>query len=244
MISEKQLAEFFDSFWQHHFPLLNPTFVRRFNAERKERLEDSNANPVLPVPMGAEVDRFDLAAEFAFELAIENFRARSGELADRSSAVERALRRISLLRGGVELGTLSVAEEQEADALAEVYEVFFDSIGDASAISFRPRIRGVGVLDGMEGDFCSPDTLFEVKAVNRNLQSSDLRQVLVYLVAGNASRDFHWTNYCIFNPRLAVSYSGRVDELLSYLSGRIPSDCIAEVVEALSEREQPIESRF
>jgi hypothetical protein len=96
----------------------------------------------------------------------------------------------------------------------------------------------------MEADFCSRLTLYEVKAVNRNLQSGDVKQVVCYLVAGYGSRQYFWTDYCIFNPRLAVVYSGKIDELLAYLSGRPPYDCVAEVLDALMEREQPLESRF
>ena len=96
----------------------------------------------------------------------------------------------------------------------------------------------------MEGDFCTKKTLYEVKTVNRNVQGGDLRQVLCYLVAGLGSRQHSWTDYCIFNPRLAVSYSGRIDEILAYLSGRTAPECITDVLDALMEREQPLESRF
>ena len=80
--------------------------------------------------------------------------------------------------------------------------------------------------------------------MNRNLQSSDLRQVIVYLVAGIGSRQYSWTDYCIFNPRMAVYYKGRVDELLGYLSGRTAPEVISDVMNALMDREQPLETRF
>ena len=136
------------------------------------------------------------------------------------------------------------AEIAEAAAITSVYEHFFDSISDQGKISFHPRIKGAGILDRMEGDFCTTSTLFEVKAVNRNLQSGDLRQVLCYLIAGLGSREYTWTDFCIFNPRLAVAYSGKVDELLSYVSGRGAHECIADVLDALMEREQPLEAKF
>ena len=124
------------------------------------------------------------------------------------------------------------------------YKCFFDTVVPEGAMTFRPRIKGVGVLDEMEGDFCTKNTLYEVKSVNRNVQGGDLRQVICYLVAGLGSRQFLWTNYCIFNPRLAVFYTGRIDELLAYLSGRTAPECITDVLDALMEREQPLETRF
>jgi hypothetical protein len=243
VISEKQLADFFDSFWQQHFPLLNPTFVRQINSE-KERLHRPGQGAIPPVPMGQDVGRFDLAAELAFEIAQENYRGRTRGISDRSKAVDRASKRMAAIFGIPEIPPPTPAEIAEADALAEVYDVFLTNVPAGSEITFRPRIKGAGVLDEMEADFCSPTTLFEVKAVNRNLQSGDLRQVVCYLVAGLGSRQFAWTDYCIFNPRLAVFHTGKTEELLSYISGRAAHDCIADVLDALMEREQPLETRF
>lgn len=244
MISERQLSVHFDSFWQHHFPLLNPTFVRRFNTEQKERLVQADGSPLLSIPMGKEVERFDLVAEMAFETARENYRKRKGEVPEITKALERALRKIALIKGEPEIANLSEAETAEAEAIAAVYEDLFDSVALQGDIRFQPRIKGAGILDQTEADFCTNSTLFEVKAVNRNLQSGDLRQVLCYLVAGLGSHEYNWTDYCIFNPRLAVTYSGKTEELLSYLSGRTSHECIADVLDALMEREQPLEAKF
>lgn len=244
MISEKQLSLSFDSFWQRHFPLLNPTFVRWFNAGRKERLNLPDGTTLRPIPMGKEVDRFDVVAEVAFELSYETYQQRNGKPLDTRKAFERALSRIAVIKGQGELDALSAVEILEAKALLGAYEAFFDSIYVRGEVLFRPRIKGTGILDQTEADFCTLSTLYEVKAVNRNLLSIDLRQVLCYLVAGLGSREYAWTHYCIFNPRLGVAYSGRVEELLSYLSGRTLPECIADVLDALMEREQPLESKF
>jgi hypothetical protein len=244
MISEKQLAEYFHSFWQQHFPLLDPIFVKRFNVEHKERLTSDDGSAVLPVPMGAGIERFDLIAELAFELALENYKERLGGGVDHGIATERARKRISRLKGEAEIPAPSEGELAEAQALLKNYECFFDTEVPEEAVAFRPRIKGVGILDEMEGDFCTKKTLFEVKAVNRNVQGGDLRQVICYLVAGLGSRQYSWTDYCIFNPRLAVSYRGNIDELLAYLSGRTAPECITDVLDALMEREQPLETRF
>ena len=244
MISEKELGDYFDSFWEEHFPLLNATFVRRFNVEHKERLQTKWGSAVQAIPMAANVDRFDLVAEMAFELASEVYRERQGEIPDMTGAITRASNRIALLKGVPKILPPTSEETDEANALLRNYEYFFDAFVYAKDIEFRPRIKGFGILREMEADFCSSDILFEVKAVNRNLQSSDLRQVLCYLVAGIGSQKYSWSRYCIFNPRLAVYYIGRVDELLSYLSGRFAPECISDILSALTEREQPIEARF
>lgn len=243
MISERQLAERFDSFWQQHFPLLNASFVRRFNAEQQERVTTVEGAAVLPVPMGEGIQRFDLVAELAFEQALAELVAQAGVAPDFRAASQKALSKIALLKREPFIPPPDELEISETNRLLNVYRSFFArlSIGE---IQFKPRIRGTGILDAMEADFCTAETLFEVKTVHRNLLSSDLRQVVCYLVAGLGSRHFAWSEYCIFNPRLGVFYHGRIDELLAYTSGRTPHECINGFLDSLMDREQPIESRF
>lgn len=244
MISEKQLAEYFHSFWQQHFPLLDTQFVKRFNVERKERLTSSNEGAILPLPMGTEVERFDLVAELAFELSLENYKKNIGGKGDENEAIERTLKRMARLKGEIDIIAPSTREIIEAHALARNYGFFFETIASEGGVTFRPQIKGVGFLNEMECDFCTKKTLYEVKAVNRNIQGGDLRQVLCYLVAALGSRQYSWINYCIFNPRLAVFYHGRIDELISYLGCRTAPEVITEVLDSLMEREQPLETRF
>ena len=244
MISEKQLAESFDSFWQYHFPLLNPQFVRRMNAEDRERLVAKDGSLIPPVPMRKDVGRFDLVAELAYEFALEAYKKRFGDTSNIPKATQRALKRISALEGCSEVPDPTKQELADANLLLHNYEHLFDMIASEGIIRFRPRIKGTGILGEMEADFCTTSTLFEAKAVNRNLQWIDLRQVVCYLVTGLGSCQYSWSHYCIFNPRLSVYYSGEVPELLSYLSGKSAPECISEVLDVLSEREQPLESLF
>jgi hypothetical protein len=244
MISERQLAEYFHSFWQEYFPLLNALFVRRFNAGRREPIIDSDGNDLRPVPMGEGIERYDLVAEMAFEMAIEAHKERSGDAPDFEAAKARASNTIKRLHHGEDIDEITVDEENEAKKLLEVYRAFFVRHVEGGDLVFRPRIEGAGILNSMEGDFCSSSTLFEVKAVNRNLQHGDLRQVVCYLVCGLGSRKYGWTRYCIINPRKAVYFEGQIDDLLSYTSGRTLPECIDAVLDALMEREQPIETQF
>lgn len=240
MISERELAQYFHSFWQEQFPLLNSAFTRRYNAQEWERVHATEGYPIRPVPPGKDIERFDLVAELAFEWAALSFHPES----NREAASQSALQRVALLQGSSEIAAPTVHEIAEANALCETYHHFFATVAKGAHLRSRPMIKGVGLLNQMEGDFCSDDTLFEVKTVNRNLLSSDLRQVIIYLVAGNHSREFAWKRYCIFNPRVGVYFDGEVNDLLGYLSGRTPPECINSVVDALMEREQPLDAKF
>jgi hypothetical protein len=244
MISEKQLSEHFHSFWEKHFPLLTPSYVRRFNLERKDRLHAANGYVIPPLDRNPNVERFDLVAELAFELAAQGNTNPSFKVSSLEVAIERAIRRISLLENLREIPPPSEDEIAEALAVRENYTHFFETMIRGQTIHFRPLIKGAGILDQMEADFCTTDTLFEIKAVSRNLHSIDLRQVICYLVAGIGSHQYAWENYCIFNPRRAVFYTGNIPKLLGYLSGSTASECIDEVLDSLMNREQPLETIF
>ena len=244
MISEKQLSEHFHSFWQEHFPLLDPSFVKRFNLQRAERVKSAAGNVAPPITKGGDIERFDLVAELAFELAIEHYKKRMGGIPNETDAIQRAVKRTTLLQRATEIPNPSADEISQAHSLVGNYDQFFETIAPEGPVQFRPRIKGVGILNEMEGDFCTTKTLFEVKAVDRKIQPDHLRQVICYFVAGIGSRQYAWTDYCIFNPRKAVSYRGRVDDLLGYLSGRTAPECIRDFLDALLEREQPLEAKF
>ncbi|MEY2565447.1 MAG: hypothetical protein QOH88_3640 [Verrucomicrobiota bacterium] len=223
--------------------MLNASFVRRFNAEQQDRVIDTNGLPIRPVPMGKEGQRFDLVAELAFEIAAEENSVNRTGSPDLPAATKRVLTKIALLKGEPTISPPSAGEMAETNRLLTVYREFFRMF-ERPEFLFKPRIMGAGILDQMEGDFCTPEVLFEVKAVNRNLLSTDLRQVICYLIAGLGSHRYSWSQYCIFNPRLAIYYSGRIDDLLTYASGKTPQDCISTVLDALMEREQPLEIQF
>lgn len=241
MISERELAQYFHSFWQEQFPLLNPGFIRRFNVQEWERVNADEGYPIKPIPPSQNIERFDLVAELAFEWATAELQS---EVLTRAEATQRALSRIAFLQGCPEIPSPSAPELAEASLLTETYLHFFQTVVGQDRIKVRPLIKGIGVLNQMEGDFCSENTLFEVKTVNRNLLSTDLRQIIAYIVAGTFSREYKWKRYCIFNPRQAIYFEGSTSELLEYLSGRSAPECINNVADALLEREQPLETRF
>ena len=239
MISERQLAKDFNFLWKKHFPLQDPTFTRRFNAQTKTRLKSASGEILLPIPMGENISQYDLVSEIAFEMAFleqaypntENLEAR---------AINLALEKIKRLRGVENPPEYPCAEEiGESTKIVAIYRHFFETNQPIEDFVYRPAIPGIGVLDSMEADFCSSETLYEVKTVNRSIQSHDIRQLVTYLIAGLHSKKFNWSKYCIFNPRRAEIYRGSVSDLLLYLSGVQPAICIHDFSLALEQREEP-----
>jgi hypothetical protein len=66
------------------------------------------------VPIGKDVERFDLVAKLAFEMARENYVASTGGIADHAAAIRRAVSRMEAIVSSSEIPKPSVAELQEA----------------------------------------------------------------------------------------------------------------------------------
>ena len=77
-------------------------------------------------------------------------------------------------------------ETAEAFELSRNIEKFLSQFsGD---IQFSPVISGAGVIDTCQGDLSVNGTLFEIKTVNRNFRSKDIKQLLIYLALDAATK--------------------------------------------------------
>ncbi len=252
MISEHEFASSFDAFWESLFPLLSPSFIRDFNRKQIKRIRYGRRSLVRPIPIATAKEHADVVTELAFEmfkLAYEREKSRQGwqlSVDDFEPARKTVAVRFVGLKSQVDLLRLMSSRivENEVTALVSVYSRFFSTFQDAERLAFRPRINGAGIIRMVEGDICTPESLIEVKTVNRNLTSSDFRQLLVYLALGLGSGQYAWSNAVFFNPRRATFYSFDVATLVSYLSARNASDVFDEFIYYLSERETDLVPAF
>lgn len=94
---------------------------------------------------------------------------------------------------------------------AEDYELFeiYDRVQSffkyrLEGVTVRPTFKGCGFIDESEGDIIHNNTLFEVKTVDRNFRSSDIRQLVTYsaleFIAGNS----RFNKIGLINPRRGV----------------------------------------
>lgn len=251
MISEHEFAYAFDSFWESLFPLLSPSFVRDFNG-RQEKGIGRKGRYLSKVPITVPKWDADLIAELAFELfrlAYEN--GQQGEVWRASSehfdlARQRTLRRFRRIKRMSEYHWLNRATSvpNEARSLANCYAYFFAGL-DSEHLTFRPKIKGAGILSTVEGDICTPKMLVEVKTVKRNLTSHDFRQLLTYLALGLGSGQYHWEETTFLNPRRSTFYTVNISSLVSYLSARNAQDVFDEFLFFLSsEREMDLVPNF
>jgi hypothetical protein len=250
LISEHELAYSFDSFWESLFPLLSPSFVRDFNARQGKGI-GRKGRYLTKVPITVPKWDADLIAELAFELfrlSYENgqvgevLRARNEHFELARERVRRRFRRIRRLSEPHWLN-YETAVPSEVRSLANCYAYFFAGF-DSEGLTFRPKIRGAGIVNSVEGDICTPKMLVEVKTVTRNLTSHDFRQLLVYLALGLGSGQYSWEEATFLNPRRAIFYTVNISSLVSYLSARSVQEVFDEFLFFLSEREMDLVPTF
>lgn len=224
--------------------------MRVFNESHVIGMRTAQGNSVIAVPMQADKNRSDLVAELAIHttrLAMDRNVSVEGvysnaellEAAWRSSQV--LIDRYEGRRPTVKFD-LTDDEKLEARALALNFGEFLQCL--KGNIVFFPKIFGAGVIGECEADLAIGHTLFEIKTVNRNFQSKDLRQLLIYLALSSISGEQRWSDAGLMNPRRAVWCSFSVEPFVRLISGGRSLKEVSEELLAEISRDVQLDSVF
>ena len=255
MISERTFSRSFQSFWKELFPLLTPSFVHFFNATLSQKIIDENNKEIEHLNPKSKNLPFAVIAEFAFYLVKEAFEQQKeiDELEKNESIIKKitklAIDNVSKYEGDFFLfkeGFRLTDEEVDFGLkLARNYNYFFSKLGKYKNIEFNPKLQGAGFLDTCECDISFNSTLIEVKTVNRNIASKDIRQLIIYLALQSATHVKKWDEACFFNPRKAVYQLFTVDDFLYQISGgKSTYDIFQNIIDFVSNRETQLDSIF
>ena len=247
MISERQLAKGFRGLWDEALPLLTPHFVRLFNEAYGRKLDDG----IFTVPSRPDTDSA-VVAEFAFHVArlvherATSFRDVANNDTLLSDAESTALSLIGKYERPKHDPPTSLNQSERSDGLLLVrnYELFLASYA-TEEIEFRPSIPGSGFVDACTADLSIGDALFEVKTVERNIGSKDLRQILVYLALQSATSEKRWTQAGFLNPRRGLVYKFSLETTIPLMSGgRLTSEVFQHMLQFFGTRDIQLDSAF
>lgn len=252
VISEKTVASVFNGFWEEVLPLLTPSFVRVFNEAHSEELVDLPSSKFIRIPIAPEVTKHDLVAEFAFCAAEMSHTSGNSiaEIANERRTIEeiyaKAVHFLKRYDSDNDEILLNNIEISEAFKLADQYQRFFEYLRlRHSQIEFRPQIQGAGFLGNCTVDISAGDTLYEVKAISRNLSGKDIRQLLIYLGLRSAANAPQWEYAGFFNPRRALHYRFSVEHLIYRTSGgRSKTEVFDRLIRFLDTREIELDTPF
>ena len=203
MISERQFSEQLSGFWNQCLPLLTPQAVTEMNIHGNP-MPDSRGFVAKPLEPKEDSANNDLVADTGFGIFTAAIQAGKSVYSIRNTALlkqvsESAVERINRLRRTEGRGQVKhLRGMDDSMGLAVRLEDFFEGEG-AGELVIQPRFKGCGILDSCYGDLLMGNTLYEVKCIERNLRSIDIRQILAYCALNYQSKQFDITDVCIVN---------------------------------------------
>lgn len=242
MITERDIAEKFSIIWKQHFPLLTPNFMRVFN---EAQIFNINA----PIPINENV-RNDIVSEIAFNIV--------EKIMIEKTTVEEFINDENNLKKIIETTAKVIwksANYSEADLILNEYELneiirICNNLSEfitklkKSQLQFKPKFKGYSFIPDLVGDLSIDDTLFEIKTVNRNFKSSDLKQLFIYLALQQVSTGLNWKYAGLYNPRKGTYCKFNVKSLIYNLTGgKTPNEAFENLLDGLT-RDIQIDSKF
>ncbi|WP_417739731.1 hypothetical protein [Rosistilla oblonga] len=216
MISERTFVSLHRDFWRAVMP----------RSEHMTRLLNASRTTLLPAYDGrSNSDNRGLINEAATRLtqsALIQHCSISTLPADRKELVfSEAMQFIERFRTGQDyhIDSLDKDEIDECNEIAERLLEMFRLIEVAPEMFVR--VPGAGIIDACDVDAATTDTVFEIKAGNRNCRSEDIRQALVYAALLELSGQINQVRVVeVLNPRLGWRVSSNIDSLLEMSGGR------------------------
>ncbi|RZJ51639.1 MAG: hypothetical protein EOO44_14310 [Flavobacterium sp.] len=242
MISERDISEKFSAIWKQHFPLLTPNFIRVLNGTQTFRI---NTKQVLAL----EEVRFDLISEAAFNLSelafVNEITASKAFIKEEQIKIISRTAQSIWKPGNYTDNDLSISdiEKQEIVAIAENILEFIEKLGGQNVV-FKPQLKGYSFIPDLKADISIDDAIFEIKTVNRNFKSSDIKQLLIYIALKQVSEKETWKFGGLYNPRKGSYCKFNIKSSIYNLSGgKSPNEAFENLLNGLN-RDVELDSRF
>lgn len=214
MIGATRFASAYGSFWRNVTPTID-LFVRKINIELYERVE-------APCDYQVDPSRSALVAETAFALfdiysQLENDKSQFFERFLQKATAE-ARRRLARLNAENIDDDLNQNELNAANELFSRLRSYFVT-HHGNKLVVRPSFPGCGFVDRSEGDVIYDEALFEIKAVDRNFRSVDIKQLITYAALDYQSGSQPFQEIGIYNPRRGTEFEMGLDDVCLEVSG-------------------------
>jgi hypothetical protein len=228
MITAERFATTSGSYWAEIFPRL------------EHYLRISNLGPRVfdyPLELSSSPNRHAFVTECAFVIWKAKL-LRVGDI-ELEEAQESARSRLRAVRRQVLLdGDLNSVERSEALALAGRLYEYSTRVKRFSDVQIDARLAGCGPIMYGTPDIIATDSSYgtpvsvigEIKSVNRKFRSTDIRQVVTYLVLYFSMNQSILDVLLVINPLLGRSLEVEVDAFFQFASGRPSQEVIPELM--------------
>ena len=236
LISERKFSQGFASFWRSVLPM-GETYTRRINHEAER----------FAPPMQTVID--PQRSAFISELGFRYYSRAADSFLNGLSVnvlpgpVQEDLATetwnyIRTLSGSPKMSGKPVPEDWvAAEELARRLAAFF-WFRRTGEMVFYPRFPGCGMIDDSVGDVLSGYELYEVKNVERDFRSIDLRQVLIYCALAYAAELPEVRSVCLVNARQGIFYASDLEEVAWGVAGTSVPELMSQIVWFISSEPQ------
>lgn len=242
MISERDLAEKFNDIWKQHFPLLTSSYMKLFNEAKPKIINQEISTDYSNI-------RYDLVSQLAFNI-VEKVSSKKVKYTDvweeknLKSIIEQTAFEIWRNK------SLSYKEinflETEKNDCQNICNNIFEFLNKTMVLSssFKPRFSGYGIISDLIGDLEIDGILYEIKTVQRNFRSSDIKQLIIYLALSHVQGNVIWEYAGLYNPRKGTYCVFNVEKLIYDISaGKSTSESFKSLLDSFT-REVNIDSKF
>lgn len=95
---------------------------------------------------------------------------------------------------------------------------------------FNPLINGFGAINSCYCDFIFNNTLCEIKSGDRKFNSTDFKQIMLYLALNNSSKQYNLEYIELFNPRTGFLINMKVSDLIESISDFSPDEVFKQII--------------
>lgn len=99
----------------------------------------------------------------------------------------------------------------------------------------QPCFQGCGKVEACEGDVLLAETLYEIKAGDRNFRVIDIRQLLTYCALNYINPAYEIDRVVLLNPRLGLFYEESLDGMCQGLAWTSSGTVLNDIVNFLTE---------
>jgi hypothetical protein len=108
--------------------------------------------------------------------------------------------------------------------------------------TFYPQFAGCGILENCQGDLLYGNTLVEIKAGERGITPTDIRQLIIYSALSWLSKDKkEIENIELFNPRQGIYWKENIADCVLSISNVSMEDLFDQISKYLSELSDQVE---
>lgn len=205
MISEVTFSKSYSSFWNEVTPWIIP-YTKTIN----EKYMASLMNPIEEIEDPAYRSINSIIAFNIFRNKCQGEKITLGKSFEQTKEEIKKYPRNNLDK--------YILDKNNASIIKQISERLF-MIYSSNDILIDPFFPGCGILANCNGDIMADNSLIEIKTVERALQASDIKQLLVYCGLNEiAGKKYKLEKIVYFNPRAGTSWNDNINILFKSIS--------------------------